>query len=82
MLGLLRLFFLKINARLWERNFVFEIRDIKDKQFIMEFTHIFEELHGDLRHEFDSFMSALLGLLENTRFPDEEVTEQQNLFEK
>lgn len=51
----------------------------------MEFTHIFEELHGDLHHEFDSFMSALLGLLENTWFPDEEVTEQakqQNLFEK
>lgn len=65
--------------------FVFEIGDIKDKQFIMEFTHIFEELHGDLRQEFDSFMSALLGLLENTWFPYEDVTEQamqQNLFEK
>lgn len=40
---------------------------------------------GNLRHGFDSFMSALLGLLENTWFPYEDVTEQamqQNLFEK
>lgn len=42
-------------------------------------------LRRDLCHEFDSIVSAMMCLLENSLFPDEDINEQdmqQNLLEK
>lgn len=51
----------------------------------MAFRDTFEELYRDLCHKFDSIMSAMVYLLENSLFPDEDITEQdmqQNLLEQ